>query len=95
MFIGEFEVKTRHNRVSKHAKAHYYYRKKRIVKLRCDNCEEDFTRERGSMNPKRLNNNYFHVCGNCDSKVFAQKKGIERKQIWDMPASMDTPISKL
>jgi len=95
MFLGEFEVKTRHTRLSKNGKIHTYTGKKRIAKLRCDNCEEEFTRERGSMNPKRLNNNYFHVCSNCDSKVFAQKKGIERKQIWDMPASMDIPISKL
>jgi NAD-dependent SIR2 family protein deacetylase len=95
MFLGEIKETTRHERLSKHGKRHVYYRKKSIVKLRCDNCEEEFTRERGSMNPKRLNNNYFHVCGSCDSKVFAQKKGIERKQIWDMPASMDIPISKL
>ena len=47
------------------------------------------------MDPKRISNNYFHVCNNCDSKVFAQKKGIERKQIWDMPASSDLPIGKL
>ena len=47
------------------------------------------------MDPKRLNNNYFHVCGNCDAKVFAQKKGVEKKQIWDMPASLDIPIGKI
>lgn len=95
MYLGEFEERTRHTRVSKHGKTHIYYRKKRIVKLRCDNCEQDFTRERGKMNPKRLNNNYFHVCSNCNSKIFAQKKGVERKQIWDMPASTDLPIGKL
>ena len=95
MYLGEFEEQTRHTRASKSGKTHSYTRKKRIVRLRCDNCEADFTRERGKMNPKRLNNNYFHVCNNCDSKVYAQKKGIERKQIWDMPASMDIPISKL
>ena len=74
---------------------HNYYRDKRIVILRCDNCDTEFERERGKMDPKRLNNNYFHVCNNCDSKKFAQKKGVERKQVWNLPASSDLPISKL
>ena len=47
------------------------------------------------MDPKRLSNNYFHVCKNCDSKKFAQKKGVEQKQKWNMSASSNLPISKL
>jgi hypothetical protein len=47
------------------------------------------------MDPKRISNNYFHVCTNCDSKKFAQKKGIEKKQIWDMPASSELPVGRL
>ena len=44
---------------------------------------------------KRLTNNYFHVCSNCDSKRFAQKKGVEKKQIWNVSASSDLPIGRL
>jgi hypothetical protein len=95
MYLGEYTVKTKHQRLSKCGNVHSYFRNKRIVKLRCDNCDEQFTRERGSMDPKRLNNNYFHVCANCDAKIFAQKKGIERKQVWDLPASSELPIGKL
>ena len=47
------------------------------------------------MDPNRINNNVFHVCEDCDSKKFAQKMGITRKKIWDMPASSDLDISKL
>jgi hypothetical protein len=47
------------------------------------------------MDPKRLSNNYFHVCSNCDAKRFAQKRGIQKKQVWDLPASSDLDISKL
>jgi len=47
------------------------------------------------MDPKRVSNNYYHVCNGCDAKVFAQKKGVDRKKIWDLPASLDIPISKL
>ena len=61
----------------------------------CDSCGSEFTRERGSMDPKRVSNNYFHVCESCDSKKFAQKKGVEKKQMWDMPASSELPVGKL
>ena len=66
-----------------------------MVVLRCDNCNSDFERTRGSMDPKRLSNSYFHVCKNCDSKIFAQKKGVEQKQKWNLPASSDIPISNI
>lgn len=47
------------------------------------------------MSPKRLSNNYFHCCKNCDPKKFAQKKGAEKRTIWDMPASSLADISRL
>ena len=74
---------------------HTYYRNSTICVFRCDNCDTEFERPRGSIDPKRLSNNYFHVCENCDSKRFAQKKGVERKKVWNMNASSDTPIGKL
>ena len=95
MFIKEYTLKKRHERISKHGKIHSYYRDLTMVVLRCDNCDAEFERSRGSMDPKRLNNNYFHVCSNCDAKKFAQKKGIERKQVWNLSASSDLDISKL
>ena len=95
MFIKEFTVSKRHERLSKNGKPHEYWRTSTMVVLRCDSCTTEFTRTRGSMDPKRLSNNYFHVCNNCDSKKFAQKKGVERKHIWDMPASSDLDVSKL
>ena len=74
MFIKEFQQETRHVRKSKSGKDHSYKREKTIVILRCDNCDIEFERPRGSMDPKRLSNNYFHVCDRCDAKVFAQKE---------------------
>ena len=76
-------------------KEHAYKREVTHCVFRCDNCDAEFERTRGSMDPKRLSNNYFHVCKNCDAKVFAQKKGVERKQIWNMPASSEMPISNI
>jgi|TARA_B110000211_G_C13782060_1_gene422375 hypothetical protein len=95
MFIKEFKKRTRHTRKSKLGSKHVYTRERTYVSLRCDSCDEEFIRARGSMDPKRLNNNYFHVCSQCDVKSFAQRKGVERKHIWDMPASSDLDISKL
>ena len=95
MFIREYTLKKMYERPSKLGKMHTYYRDVTMVMLRCDNCNAEFERSRGSMDPKRLNNNYFHVCSNCDAKVFAQKRGVERKKVWDLSASSDIPISKL
>jgi hypothetical protein len=95
MFIREYQVKKRYERISKLKIKHSYYRSVSMIVLRCDNCNTEFERLRGSMDPKRLSNNYFHVCKNCDSKKFAQKKGVEKKQIWNMSASSSTPIGKL
>jgi len=95
MFIKEYTLKKRHERISKHGKVHAYYRDLTMVILRCDDCGTEFERARGSMDPKRLSNSYFHVCKNCDSKKFAQKKGVEQKQKWNMTASSNIPINRL
>jgi len=95
MFIREFQEETRHVRKSKLGAEHPYTRKRTYAVFRCDSCDVEFTRPRGDMDPKRLSNSYFHVCKTCDSKKFAQKKGVEQKQKWNMTASSSTPISKL
>lgn len=95
MYLKDYIVETKHTRRSKLNKEHTYTRKKRISLFRCDCCDNCFERPRGTMDPKRLSNNYFHVCGKCDAKKFAQKKGVERKRVWDMSASSDIPIAKL
>ena len=95
MYIREFKKQTRHVRKSKAGKEHTYTREVTYCVFRCDNCDAEFERTRGSMDPKRLSNNYFHVCSSCDSKRFAQKKGVTRKQIWEMSASSQLDISKL
>lgn len=95
MFIREYFYKKCYQRPSKLGKMHEYTRNVTICLFRCDNCNTEFERERGSMDPKRLSNNYFHVCKECDAKKFAQKKGVEQKQKWNLSASSDLPISKL
>ena len=95
MFIREYTLKKMYERLSKLGKLHKYYRDVTMVVLRCDNCDTEFTRPRGSMDPKRLSNNYFHVCENCDAKVFAQKRGVAAKKVWSLNASSNMPIGKL
>jgi hypothetical protein len=87
MYIGTEFIKTAHYRTSKYGKTHVYLRKKTVVLFRCDSCHNVFKRDKGNMDPKRLNNNYYHVCGNCDAKKFAQEKGVEARRVWDMPVS--------
>jgi len=95
MFIRQYTLKKMYERLSKLGKLHKYYRDVTMVVMRCDNCDTEFERSRGSMDPKRISNNYFHVCSNCDAKRFAQKRGVDRKRVWDLPASSNIPISKL
>ena len=94
MFIKEYEIVTWHERKSKLGSVHKYKRHKTMAVFRCDNCDTEFERPRGSMDPKRLSNNYFHVCDKCDAKRFAQKKGVDRKKVWNLNASSDLPIGK-
>jgi len=94
MYLGKLTEKNSYTRISKLGVAHTYTRTKTVVILRCDACDQDFRRDLKRMDKKRLSNNYFHVCSDCDAKRFAQRKGVEQKKIWDMPASIDLPVSK-
>lgn len=94
MFLKTETRKRYFTRNSKLDKPHTYSRNYTVVVFRCDNCSNIFERERGSMSPKRLSNHYFHVCPNCDPKRFAQRKGIERRFIWDKPVDSNLDISK-
>ena len=95
MYLQEEIITETYLRVSKLGKEHSYKRTRRVIVFRCDNCREVFRRDRETMSPKRLSNNYFHCCSNCDPKRFAQKKGAERRTIWDKPASSLDDISRL
>ena len=94
MFIKTLVIESYFYRKSKLGKTHSYSRKKIIAVLRCDRCDQDFQRDLKHIDKRRLSNNYFHCCSDCDSKRFAQQKSVERKKIWDLPASTDLPISK-
>jgi hypothetical protein len=95
MFIKTEKELVIHTRLSKKGKSHEYKRYRTVACLRCDNCGALFTRPKDKMSPKRLSNQYFHVCDICDSKRFAQKKGAERRTIWDRPINSTDDISKL
>jgi hypothetical protein len=81
-------------RISKTGLEHAYKRSKTIAVFRCDECEEIIERDLKHVDKKRLSNNYFHCCADCDPKRFAQRKGVEQKKIWDMPASTTLPVGK-
>jgi hypothetical protein len=86
---------TEHVRTSKLGKEHRYKRNKTVLQFRCDNCDVLFVRDRADVDPKRISNSYFHVCSECDAKRFAQRMGVAKRKIWDMPVSSTIPISKI
>jgi hypothetical protein len=94
MFLKTKSQQSQYVRISKLGVEHIYTRKKTVALFRCDNCDKNFERELKKVSSKRLSNNYFHCCSECDAKKFAQRKGVERKKIWDMPASVELPVSK-
>ena len=94
MFIKKEQIENKFSRKSKLGKEHKYLRTKTVLLFRCDNCDETFSREAKTVDPRRISNNFFHVCKNCNPKSFAQKKGVERRKVWDMHVSTDLPVSK-
>jgi protein-arginine kinase activator protein McsA len=94
MFLKK-EIRTlEYIRTSKLGVKHSYSRSKTVALFRCDNCNDTFERDLKQIDYRRLSNNYFHVCSNCDAKRFAKRKAVERKAIWDMPASSTLPVGK-
>jgi ABC-type ATPase with predicted acetyltransferase domain len=94
MFLRKETRILEYTRVSKLGNEHRYSREKTVAMFRCDNCDELFERDLKNIDHRRLSNNYFHVCSQCDAKRFAQKKGVDRKAIWDMFASSTLPVGK-
>ena len=89
------KIKTEYTRVSKNKKSHAYTRYKTVVILQCDCCNTVFGRDKGKMDPKRISNDYSHVCDNCHPKHFAQKIGVTNRNFWNIPADSDMDITKL
>jgi len=94
MFLKKETQQSQYVRHSKNGIEHTYTREKTVALFLCDNCSNEFSRDVRQMDRKRLSNNYFHCCPNCDTKRFAQRKGVEQKKIWDMPASSTLPVGK-
>lgn len=95
MFIKSIYITLIFERTSKLGLKHQYNRRKTILILLCDCCGIEFHRDRGKMDPNRINNHYYHVCENCNAKKFAQEKGLEKKRIWDLPVSCMKTIDQL
>jgi len=95
MYIGTEFRENHYVRTSKRGKTHTYSRKKAVIVFRCDCCQHVFSRDKGEMDPNRLNNSVYHVCGDCDAKRFAQQKGVERRHVWDMPVSSLKTLDQL
>jgi len=95
MYLGTEFVNTPHYRTSKYGTVHAYMRKKTVIVFRCDCCQGVFKRDKGNMDPKRLNNTVYHCCGDCDAKKFAQSKGVESRKVWDMPVSSLKTLDQL
>ena len=92
MFIETKKIKTQYTKVSKLKNAHSYSRTKTVAVLQCDCCQSLFERDQGSMDYRRISDRFYHVCADCNPKQFAQKKGVERRQLWNISVDSDLKI---
>lgn len=92
MIIETRKIKTTHTRKSKSGKEHTYSRYRTVVVLKCNSCNTTFERDRSLMDPKRISNEFLHVCANCNQKKFAQKAGVDSRKFWNTPADSDKKI---
>lgn len=95
MYIETKKIRVEYTRTSKLKNAHPYSRTQTWLVLQCDNCESLFERLLSSMDSKRKSNRYYHVCSNCDAKRFAQKKGVDRRKLWDLPVDSETELGRI
>jgi predicted RNA-binding Zn-ribbon protein involved in translation (DUF1610 family) len=94
MILETIKISVEYVRVSKLGVPHNYMRHKTVVVIKCDNCGNTFQRDLSKMDHRRLNNNYFHVCSNCNPKRFAQRKGVERRGLWNTSVDKDIDIGR-
>lgn len=92
MFIETKKITAQYIRNSKSGIKHSYSRTKTLAIFQCDSCYTEFSRELGKIDHRRLNNEYFHVCPTCNQKQFAQKQGVERRTLWNLPVDSDRKI---
>ena len=95
MFVQTKNITTQYTRSSKLKKPHAYTRTKTVAVIRCDNCQSLFEREQGKMDRRRFSDVFFHVCPSCNPKQFAQRKGVERRQLWNLSVDSDKDITKI
>lgn len=84
MIIGEAKLRTEYFR-TRNGVRERCFTTRTIYKIRCDNCEEEFTRTSKEINRRSA----AHVCGNCNSKKFAQKQSsiLRKFNKWDASSS--------
>ena len=82
-------------RTSKKGKSHTYKRLRSYAIFECDECHNEFRREKGKVDARRLDDVYVHVCPDCDPKRFAQRKGVEQRKKLDLPANSKIRIDEI
>mgnify|MGYP006286098411 CR=1 FL=1 len=95
MLVKIYQVRTEHTRLSKNNNPHTYFRIRKIVVLKCDNCGAEFERAVRDMDPRRINSESSHVCPKCNPKQFAQRKGVEGRRFWNTTVDLDIDIDKI
>ena len=95
MFMEMKKIKTQYTRISNLGTAHTYMRNKTVAVFKCDCCQTIFERDKGNLDHRRMSNEFFHVCSNCNQKKFAQSRSVERRTLWNTSVDSDKDISRI
>lgn len=95
MLLEIYNLRIEYSRTSGQGKVHAYFRNRKMARLLCDSCQAAFERPVGQMDPRRLTRDHTHICPNCDTKRFAQSKGVENRRFWNTTVDLDKGIDEL
>ena len=95
MLIEIRHVRIEYSRLSKQGKQHFYFRNRKVALLLCDCCNSQFERPVKQMDPRRLTDEHTHVCPMCNTKKFAQSRGVEARKFWNTTVDQDIGLGDL
>lgn len=95
MLLEIYNVQTQYSRTSNRGTVHTYFRTRKMARLLCDSCQATFERPVGQMDYRRLTQDHTHICSKCDTKRFAQSKGVESRRFWNTTVDRDIDIDSL
>ena len=81
MYLGKRTERNSYQGKSKYGNEFTKWRQKTIYQFKCDDCDVEFERDKGSFDRKRCNNRFAHLCNDCSTyENIAKYSSIKQRQ---------------